>query len=200
MHVTETQRRLLEHAPAIRKFVSVRIPQELRQVIDAEDVVNDVWARVLQANNSMGISEVSNIGGYLRRVASSVLVDKLRAFRTTKRGGGDDGDKVRHIRDARTSYINLFECVAGPRRTPSSEVAVREAVSAIQVALDRIPESQREAIRLYHLVGLTYAQIGRELEKSPRAVEGLLFRGINSLRTELGSAARYLSDAPSEQD
>jgi RNA polymerase sigma-70 factor (ECF subfamily) len=45
-----------------------------------------------------------------------------------------------------------------------------------------LPEAQREALVLQHWQGLSLAEVGARLGRSPEAVAGLLKRGLKQLR------------------
>ncbi len=69
--------------------------------------------------------------------------------------------------------------------TPSRLVVRSEAASALLVALDSLPEEQRQVVRLKHLDGRSVAEIAEMLGKSEAAVAGLLRRGVVALREKL---------------
>jgi RNA polymerase sigma factor (sigma-70 family) len=76
-------------------------------------------------------------------------------------------------RDARTSYADVTELEAAAE---SIGEETGEELAWIREALDRLPEKQRRAILLREWQGLSYADIGAELQLSLAAVETLLFR------------------------
>lgn len=200
MPLTDAERTLLSSAPSVRAFIQSRTPKGMAREFEVDDLLHEVWARVLQATSEETIATMPNLEGYLKRVATTVVLDRVRKRHTQKRGGGANSVKTINANDLRSSYTNLFERIAGPRKTPSSEVATNEAISAVQSALERIPEKQREAIMLFHISGMSYAEIGDQLQRSPRAVQGLLTRGLSNLRTKLGPAVHYLSDVDSQTE
>ena len=53
----------------------------------------------------------------------------------------------------------------------------------------RLPESQRDAIELFHLQGLSLREIAKQLGRSESAVAGLLHRGLRQLREEIRQPA-----------
>ncbi len=200
MPIGDAYKSLLVHAPTIRRYIAKKIPWILRKDLDPDDVLHDVWARVLRAGYAASIDETSSLQPYLKRVAMTVLVDHFRAHQTAKRGGNLNGGQVIKQQNLDTSYVNLFERIAGPRKTPSSEVAVREASAAIHDALQELPATQREAVQLHHILGLTYEEVGIEMNRTIASVHGLLNRGMRNLRTKLGSATSFLSDAASDAE
>jgi RNA polymerase sigma factor (sigma-70 family) len=138
-----------------------------------------------------GREVIDSLDGWLITLTSHVLVDELRTHQALKRGGRQQPQLP--VRQA--SYLNLFNRMASARNTPSSEVAVGEAVRLVQSALDCLPAELARVVRLRHLEGLTYEQIAAEIERSVPAVRGLLTRGLAKLRLELRSAGRFFSDA-----
>jgi RNA polymerase sigma-70 factor (ECF subfamily) len=53
-------------------------------------------------------------------------------------------------------------------------------------AIERLPESQREAVRLHYLEGMKLSEVAKRLDKSTGAIAGLLHRGMKTLRQQLG--------------
>jgi RNA polymerase sigma-70 factor (ECF subfamily) len=74
---------------------------------------------------------------------------------------------------------------AGNDPTPSRLAARREVTSEMAVALDSLPDDQRQAVRLKHLDGWSVAEIAKTLGKTETAVAGLLRRGLVALRQRL---------------
>ncbi len=71
-------------------------------------------------------------------------------------------------------------------------VRIGELSGALGRALDLLPQSQRMAVVLFHLEGLTMKETADAMGTSPKAVESLLTRARASLRKTLGAAL----DAP----
>jgi RNA polymerase sigma-70 factor (ECF subfamily) len=57
-----------------------------------------------------------------------------------------------------------------------------EAAVVLASCLDKIPETQREAIRMRYLEGMSLKSISDRTGKSEMAVAGLLKRGLRALR------------------
>ena len=67
----------------------------------------------------------------------------------------------------------------------------------VSMVLNLLTEDRRRAIRLRYFDGLSLEEVSRAMEKSPQAINSLLFHGLRQLRELLGSAASYFSDARS---
>ena len=73
--------------------------------------------------------------------------------------------------------------------SPQVRVERDEQLVQLANALETLPESQQEAITLHHLHGLSIAEIGQLIDRSPAAVAGLLKRGLRGLREQFESGA-----------
>ncbi len=70
--------------------------------------------------------------------------------------------------------------------TPSGLVMQGEMRTQIEQALAVLPWDQREAVRLRFLHDWSTEQIAEFLDKTERAVAGLIYRGLGRLRSALG--------------
>jgi RNA polymerase sigma factor (sigma-70 family) len=51
----------------------------------------------------------------------------------------------------------------------------------VEAAFDQLPEDYREAVTLYKLCELSYAEIAERMKRSEGAVRNLVYRGISRL-------------------
>ena len=68
-----------------------------------------------------------------------------------------------------------------------------EASVVLANCLEQLPETQREAIRMRYLEGMSLKEISERIEKSEMAVAGLLKRGLRTLREEMANRQNGLS-------
>lgn len=64
-------------------------------------------------------------------------------------------------------------------------LAAKQAAGKIQQILQRLPESQRSALMLSRLEGLSYQEVAEVLGTTEKAVKSLVFRATQSLREGL---------------
>jgi RNA polymerase sigma factor (sigma-70 family) len=72
---------------------------------------------------------------------------------------------------------------------PSQRALLNERAVELAQMLQRLPEEQREAVRLRHLEGWSLVRIAEHLGRSKAATVGLIKRGMQKLR-------EYLKPAP----
>lgn len=136
----------------------------LRLMLDADeadDVAQETFVRLYEALNRGSYQELGRLQAWLRRVATRVALDTLRS-------GGR--------RRAR-------EAAVGPQ--PAEQSAVGEArvgLREVQALLGGLPESQRVALVLKELEGMTTREVAEAMECSEGAVEQRLVRGRTALR------------------
>jgi len=69
--------------------------------------------------------------------------------------------------------------------TPSQRLMRSEAAAILAACLEQLPETQRDAIRMRYLEGMSLKEISDRMKKSEMAVAGLLKRGLQGLRVEM---------------
>ena len=136
---------------------------------DAEDVVQESFTR-LWVNAKGWTPTGGGVGGWLRRVATNLCLDRLRRPRTV-------GEEllVSHADDAPLADAGL-------------DAARRQA--AVAAAVRALPDRQRAAIVLTYYEGVPNAEAAAILGLGIKAVESLLVRARQALTRAL--AARGL--------
>jgi RNA polymerase sigma-70 factor (ECF subfamily) len=73
--------------------------------------------------------------------------------------------------------------------SPSRHTERAEDADRLRAAVDRLPEHYRDVIRLHHFDGLTFADVGERLGRSPQATRQLWWHALWRLRDLLGDCA-----------
>ncbi|WP_146586242.1 RNA polymerase sigma factor [Puniceibacterium confluentis] len=131
---------------------------------EAEDVTQEALLRLWRIAPDWRRGE-AKVTTWLYRVTANLCTDRLRRRR------GTDLDSVPEIADDQ----------------PPVEVALQRQAreQALQAALMRLPERQRQAVVLRHIEGLANPEIGQIMDLTTRAVESLTARGKRSLEVML---------------
>ena len=165
-------------ARAFRGLVDRHLPtvlaiarRMLRDDAEAEDVAQETMLRLWR--NAAGL-ELGPYGvrPWLRRVASNLCIDRVRARRNT----------------------TVMEEVPEESAPPSQvrHLAERELGVRVDAALQALPERQRLAITLFHYEGMSQIEVGEVLGISDEAVESLLARARRTLKVALKEEWREL--------
>ena len=133
---------------------------------DAEDVTQQVFAKLLTTIHKYEPREVAFVG-WLLRMAHNVAIDTLRAQRAKP-----------------------AEEIFGPDERIDEEAP--ERARCLREAIDALPADQRAVVVLRHVLGLTPEEIAVELGRTPSSVHGLHHRGRRALKADL----RQMQSAP----
>ena len=137
----------------------------LRSRPEAEDVVQDVFVRVLQHRRSL--PAVRDIRVWLIRIAWNLALDRRRRIRP------DQMDE-------------LFAKTLVAKTTPADEIIDEEQrIKAVLQQLERLPKAERQVLLLSALEELDTVEMAKIMSKSESAIRALLFRARTRLRTRL---------------
>jgi RNA polymerase sigma-70 factor (ECF subfamily) len=163
---------LLErYLPRMRAFVRARVHARLQHLESCDDLVQSACREVLTALPTFEFRGEAEFRSFLFRAAWAKIVDRARWHGAQQR----DAKRCRQLEDAE------HDRALASALTPSREAQGREELSALEQALTRLPDDHREAIVLRRIVGLSYAEIAAEMERSEGAVRNLVCRGLARL-------------------
>ncbi len=142
----------------------------LRNQAEAEDVVQDVFVRVLEHRRRL--PEVREMRVWLVRIAWNLALDRRRRIRPEQ---FDEG----------------FAEGLVSREVPADE-ALNEArrMNAVLREMERLPRAERDVLMLAAIEELGTAEMAEVLGRSESAVRALLFRARTRLRERLEEGAR----------
>ncbi len=133
----------------------------------------------------------------------------LNAFRGLKRGVAPEFESAWLYKIAQNVCLTRRRSASRRRRieSPGDLAAMQDVLPTREVeseelirlpeALERMPSQQRRALLLREWQGLSYKEIGDELQLSQSAVETLLFRARRTLAADLSEQAE--STGPAEK-
>jgi RNA polymerase sigma-70 factor (ECF subfamily) len=155
-----------------------------RAALDPSDLVQQTLLEAHRAYGACRATTEAERAAWLRRMLANNLADALRARARARR----DVSREVSLDDALTqSSTRLGLWVPAGGRAPDQEAAQHEQALRLATALATLPEAEREALVLQHWHGLTVAQIGERLGRTPAAVGGLLKRGLKRLRERMAT-------------
>jgi len=137
----------------------------LRNAAEAEDVVQDVFLRVLQRQGEL--RRIAEVRAWLVRITWNLAIDRTRKIRP------DQMDE-------------MFAAELVSREMPADE-ALEEAnrIRHVLTAIERLPKLERQVLLLSAMQELSNAEIAAVGGKSGSSVRSLLFRARTRLRERI---------------
>jgi RNA polymerase sigma-70 factor (ECF subfamily) len=159
----------------------------LERRFDSSDLVNETLLKAHHAQKQFrGQSEGERVK-WLYQILANTARDKIREAYAEKRDLNLERSLDALVKD---SSVRLEAWLAAEQSSPSEKVERQELLLQVGEALNRLPEDQRDAIIRHHLMGEPVSEIARHMGCTNKAVAGLLYRGLNTLRENLDTGSR----------
>jgi RNA polymerase sigma-70 factor (ECF subfamily) len=157
-----------------------RFSAALRARLDPEDVVQETLLKAWQDFPRFRGETEAHLLAWLRQILRHNLANKLRehvrtALRSTRREVSLADASIPRPDSADTEAVS-----------PGGQAQARERRQALDDALQRLPERYRQALCLHSREGLTFAQVGEQLQCSAEAARKLWTRAAKELARLLG--------------
>lgn len=145
----------------------------LRSDEAAEDLVQDIYLKI----SGTPPADIGNPGGYLFRLGTNLMLDRLKVQRRAVR------------RDADWHDVN-FSAAGGQdiaEGSPADEVAeARQRLQRIIEVVNDLPPQVREAFRLHKLEGLSHAETAQAMNLSRSSVEKYMMTCLKRILAKVG--------------
>jgi RNA polymerase sigma-70 factor (ECF subfamily) len=137
----------------------------LRSQAEAEDVVQDVFVRVIERRRSL--QAIRDMRVWLVRIAWNLALDRRRRIRPEQMD---------------ESFAESLAVNTAPADEKLSET---ERMKAVLLEMERLPKTERHVLLLSAVEELSTTEIAEVLGRSESAIRALLFRARTRLRERL---------------
>lgn len=155
----------LERRLDLIRFFTLR----LRSASAAEDLVQDIYVRLSSAAHA---TDIQNPVGYLYRLGSNLMLDRLRGERRT-------GAREAAWLDTQRTVMGAQEVADAP--DAEAVVAARERLAILLAALEDLTPQTQKVFRMHKFDGLTHPQVAEALGISRSAVEKHVMAALKHL-------------------
>lgn len=142
---------------------------------DAEDILQEVWYQLLNIGN---LSELENVGAWLYQVARNKVTDRFR-----KKTASSIEDYAFENEDGEFNYKNilLLDDTNNPELAYFKELFWKEML----LALDELPENQKEVFILNEIEDLTLQEIATQKGENIKTIISRKAYAVKHLRRKL---------------
>jgi RNA polymerase sigma factor (sigma-70 family) len=141
----------------LRNFIRRRVPDPR----DAEDILQDVFYKLVEANRLL--MPIEHVTGWLFRVARNRITD---LFRKKKPESFSDAAVANNDDDSDGELLllqmQLEDMLPSPDAGPEALYARNLLLEELELALDELPDEQREVFVAHELEGRTFKEMAAE--------------------------------------
>ena len=158
----------------LRNFIRRRVPDPR----DAEDILQDVFFELVEANRLL--MPIDHVTGWLFRVARNRMIDLFR-----KKKPESFSDTA--VADEDDELMQLEDLLPSPDAGPEALYARNVLLDELELAVDELPEAQREVFVAHELEGRSFKEIAAETGVSVNTLLSRKHYAVRHLRGRLQS-------------
>ena len=136
----------------LHNFIRRRVPDPR----DAEDILQDVFYELVEANRLL--MPIKHITGWLFRVARNRITDLFRK----KKPESFSDTAVAHNDDDDDELLRFEDLLPSPDAGPEALYARSVLLDELELAVDELPEEQREVFVAHELEGRSFKEMAAE--------------------------------------
>src|SRR6267142_4309622 len=151
--MTEQDRQISEvvavEGSRLRNFIRRRVPDSR----DAEDILQEVFYELVEANRLL--MPIEHVTGWLFRVARNRITDLFR-----KKKPETFSDSA--VEDEDGELLRIEDLLPSPDAGPEALYVRNVLLDELELALDELPEEQREVFVAHELEGRSFKELSAE--------------------------------------
>lgn len=171
----------------LRQAAEGQLDSHVRVRADASDIVQGTFLEAQRDFEQFRGESVAQLLAWLRQILDHNVSNTIQQHVFTQKRSID---RERSLDDSKQFGPGKRRKPASGLSTPSHRAIRGEEAARLAVAIESLPDDQREAIRLRHLEGRSLQEIADNMERSIVAVAGLIKRGLRKLKSEYADEMR----------
>lgn len=151
----------------LESFVRSRIRAQYRQRLELDELIQETFVRAFESLERFHGGDEDSFFGWLAGIAKNVVLKAL--------------DKLQ-----RYEALAIDRDFAAGGVSPSRDLRRDERFDRLQEAVRRLSGDYREVVLLSRIEGLPMDEVAKRMNRSPDAVQKLLWRALKQLRKAFG--------------
>jgi RNA polymerase sigma-70 factor (ECF subfamily) len=174
------------HRPQLMAFIERQLGTALRRKVEPDDVFQETSAEAVRALPTTELGDRDPFS-WLCQIAERRIIDlHRRYFDAQKRDAGREVPLGSGGSGSESRQAGLINMLVASLTTPSQAFSRNAREANLNAALAKLPEEQREALRLRYVENLPSKEIAAKIGKTDAAVRVMLTRSLKKLQELLG--------------
>ena len=157
--------------------------RDIQAKLGSSDIVQETCIKVADKFGDFRGSTPGELFGWLKTILNNNMHDARRRYKAAE---GRDVSREASIDQGKSTFDRAAQLTMD-QMTPGSTAAFSEQVEALQAAMKRLPEDSRRVIELRNWQRLSFAEIGKSMDRSEEAARKLWSRAVVRLTELLNS-------------
>lgn len=162
----------------ILRIVRMRLGPKLREKMESMDVVQEVMVRAIKGFENFEPKDEAAFLHWIGKLVQNEIRDLADYHGAAKRNADLEIKKKENNENFGSVITNL---PADSLYKPSVQFRLKDDVLKLEAALDQLPEKQKEVVIMRNFEGLTFGEIGTEMDCSEDAARMQFARAIDRL-------------------
>ena len=163
-----------EQRSRLRNFIRRRVPDPS----DAEDILQDAFYKLVEANRLL--MPIDHVTSWLFRVARNRITDLFRKKRQETFSNAS-------VADEDGEHLQIEDLLPSPDAGPEALYVRNAVLDQLELALDELPEEQREVFIAHELDGRSFKELAAETGMSVNTLLSRKRYAVLHLRERLRS-------------
>ena len=165
---------------ALLAFIRSRIGTQLQKRVEPEDVLQEASMEAVRVLKQTDLSNWDPLHWLFQICERKIIDAHRRYFASQKRDASREA-----AMPAGSDAAGIADLLAASMTTPSAAFSRDQRQLRMLAALDTLPETEREALRLRYLIGLPSKEIAQKFGKSDGATRVMISRALSKLQAML---------------
>ncbi|MBU6238249.1 MAG: sigma-70 family RNA polymerase sigma factor [Planctomycetes bacterium] len=179
--------------PYLNVIAQRMLDDRIQGRMDFSDVVQATFLEASRDFHSFRGDTVESFLAWLRNILKNNISTAHQEHLATQKRSARREVSIASPAGDNGSEVQLANMLPAETSTPSQRLMRDEAAVVLANCMEQIPDTQRDAIRMRYLEGMSLKEISQKMDKSEMAVAGLLKRGLQGLRDEMRAIQSTLS-------
>lgn len=180
--------------PRLERMLLIRMSQQLRRRVDADDVLQETWLRIRSRYGGFIDSSVTHFYVWLYQQASQTLIDLHRRHCVAQsRNVNCEVPVSDRWWNPRSSNM-ISDYLAASLTSPSEVASRHENIDNVRATLDEMEAIDKEIMTLCHFEGLSLDEVAELVGLKPATARTRYYKSLRKLKQHL--CTDIASDAP----